>query len=244
MKFIWMAALVYGVMALVIGGWAWLLPAEARGNEVVWFTDAAGARCDSRCLFGIVPGQTTITDARARLKAHPITRDLRTYTVDMAVHFEGDGLDLSVLSDGHGWVSNFWMTVDASAVTFADVLLTLGPPTIVEFALHDTSQGFVSWYYATQAGYMVVTGLQAGLWFDPRTPVQWVETTPESGLQPMIIMTISLSLNTYSIPAWHGFGYIHKYLGNQTCQPEAGRWEVACSCREYVADPLACLGGP
>src|SRR5262249_34087493 len=73
---LWLARLVAIVAVIFVGATlAVHLVGGTRPMPVATlFSNPDGSPCQQACLFGIVPGQTTASDALLILKAHPLSR--------------------------------------------------------------------------------------------------------------------------------------------------------------------------
>src|SRR5258708_37549648 len=74
---LWLTAI-----ALLVLGQMSIHPKSTQALRKAIFTNPDGSSCEKPCLFGVIPGQTTVEEGTTILQAHPyITNVLRLGTI-------------------------------------------------------------------------------------------------------------------------------------------------------------------
>ncbi len=108
------------------------------------FTNPDGTPCQRPCLFGIRPGQTTLDEAVALLRVHPLTQSLKRVSFGFAdtVHFGSENAGVQI-GRRRGESKLAWVHIDSytwwfprpllADATLADIASVLGPPSRISF---------------------------------------------------------------------------------------------------------------
>jgi hypothetical protein len=207
--------ILFAVIAVTSGG---LVMAARQSEPQSWaiFREPDGQSCERPCVFGIVPGQTSLSEAQQIMNDHPLTRDYiiedsgsfrqvystPEFSMVVALILDEDQIVL--------WIEGQFFGLD---FTIADVLLLFGTPRYIRFAKTAVG-GYLSLRYE---GEYFFTSEIVNNEFDPsgrfflfslNAPYA-AETDGAFG---------QIGVNEY--PVWHGFGSLLRY----DYLPECRRW--------------------
>jgi hypothetical protein len=175
-----------------------------------------GTPCESPCVFGVIPGQTSLSEAQQIMNDHPLTRDYiiedsgsfrqvySTPEFSMVVALILDEDQIVLWIEGQFYGLNF---------SIGDAVRLLGTPRYTRFAKSAVG-GYLSLRYD---GEYLFTSEIVNNEFDPNDRFFLFSlNAPYAGETDGAFGQIGV--NEY--PAWHGFGSLTRY----DYLPECRRW--------------------
>ncbi len=190
------------VFARAIGG--------TQPNPVAaWRTNPDGSSCGESCLFGIVPGVTSMDEAVKLIKAHPLTRDMTlndSGSINSVEQFNSvEQNDLtstsivllpdsqqSVHEVGINWSEWGLAFPHQSSVSFSDLNLVLGFPT--EIDLGSSEMGGDTYYLSHK--FIVFTVPSCNSMSNDRSP---------SGIGLVLTTSTNKEYSSNTPVKWRGF---------------------------------------
>jgi hypothetical protein len=194
-----------------------------------FFTDPAGRLCAPDCLFGIVPGHTTLEDGIRLLETHPITRAMVLLRPEQGYSVNFANREMLVVLRGSPQqpirdIFLYFVPTDPDLPSathhwprLGDAFLLLRSPTTVAVGKdpmrpQDRNRDFVSWYYAPVP--LLITARLLDQRMNASTPIKHMQlTTPGYQLGEFNPAHYSVRfLITFTSKTWLGFGHDSRYI--------------------------------
>jgi hypothetical protein len=218
--------ILFAVIAVTSGG---LVMAARQSEPQSWaiFRVPNGQTCDSPCLFGVIPGQTSLAEAENLLNHHRYTRDLilNNQTEGHRQYITPDDtLIVTLRMDEQNRVTSISAGFEENVLSYGGSLALLGEPELVRFAARDGG-GFLSLRYD---GNLVISSYQQTNSFYPDQRVGGVELSSQPITRRIDNRFDFVQFTVNEFPFWQGFGSIMRYVVHPQCRRPGGEGLRVC----------------
>ena len=232
MNFLWQLptaiVLLFSFVATASGGMVFATRQSVPRSWAI-FRAPDGQLCDSPCVFGVIPGKTSLAEAEHFLTRHRYTRALvlqnhtdghRRFvspddTLVVTLRMDDTEAEAQIIT----WISAGFET---KMLTYGDSLALLGEPELVRFAARDGG-GFLSLRYASDDDRgsdvdLVISSYQRTSHFYPTQPVGGIELYSEPIERRLNNRFDFVQFIVNEFPFWQGFGSILRYVVHPECR--------------------------
>jgi hypothetical protein len=218
--------ILFVIVAMASGG---LVMAARQSEPQSWaiFRAPDGTPCEGPCVFGVMPGQTSLAEAENLLNHHGYTRDLmlNNQTEGHRQYMTPDDtLIVTLRMDEQNVITWISTGFEENVLSYGDSLALLGEPELVRFAARDGG-GFLSLRYD---GNLVISSYQQSNSFYPNQRVGGIELSSQPIQRGLTNRFDFVQFTVNEFPFWQGFGSIMRYVAHPQCRRPGGEGLRVC----------------